>query len=52
MQNQLTIVHEKLDSETLEREEVSAKEKRLENEAIQLKQHLEHFKTAYAELDD
>jgi hypothetical protein len=48
----LTIVHEKLDTETLEREEVSAKERRLDNEMTQIKQHLEHFKTAYAELDD
>ena len=48
----MTIVHEKLDTETLEWEEVSAKERRLDNEMTQIKQHLEHFKTAYAELDD
>lgn len=52
VQNQLTIAHEKLDTETLEREEVSAKEKRLDNELTQIRQHLDHFKTAYAELDD
>ena len=45
-------MHEKLDNETLEREEVAAREKRQENDLVHLKQHLEHYKTAYADLDD
>jgi hypothetical protein len=48
----LTFAHEKLDTKKLEREEVSAKERRLDNEMTQIKLHLENFKTAYAELDD
>jgi len=52
VEHQLTLANDKLDSETLEREEVVSKERKLDSENQQLAQHLEHFKTAYNEISD
>ena len=52
VEHQLTLANDKLDSETLEREDVVNKERKLDSEVQQLRQHLDHFKTAYHEVSD
>ena len=52
IENQVTILNEKLESETFERENVTTKEKKQDYELQQLRDNLHKFKTQYEDLGE